>query len=96
MVVDGYEGRMETAVLVSGDSDLIPAITTIQNKFSKIQIVVYVPVKSSKVFKKQARELKQVTDTRRLPTHLFKKCQLPTTVTDAAGKVVAKKPKEWT
>ena len=40
---DAYENRCDRFVVVSGDSDLLPAINAVKRLFSKKEIVVYVP-----------------------------------------------------
>ena len=45
MLDDAYQHQAERMVLVSGDSDLVPAIRTIQERFPTIQVVVYVPAR---------------------------------------------------
>lgn len=43
MLDDCYQGRCDQIVIVSGDSDFIPAIETIRLRFPNITTSVYVP-----------------------------------------------------
>lgn len=80
MICDAHADNMDIAVLVSGDSDLIPVIKRIQSEFPRIKVIIYIPSPRKGVFIKSAHELKSLTDTRMLPKHLLGLSQLPDTI----------------
>lgn len=48
MLDDAYRDACDNFVLVSGDSDLVPAVTMIRNRFPQKKIIVYVPAQNPK------------------------------------------------
>lgn len=44
MISDAIDGAAETIVLISGDSDLEPAVEMVKRRFGHIRIIVYIPV----------------------------------------------------
>ena len=94
MVDDAYQDRCDWLVLISGDSDLVPAVDLIRQRFRQKKIIVYVPTGAG-VKDRRADELKKAAgDGRDLPTALLPLCQFPSAVTTAQGEVV-KKPETW-
>lgn len=93
MLDDAYQGTCDRIILVSGDSDLVPALQMIKKRHPSIQITVYVPTRNPK--RGAARELRNVADKdSSLPTQLFSKAQLPLSMIGASGKVI-QKPSRW-
>ena len=43
IVDDAYQQRAERIIVVSGDSDLLPALKLVRHRFPGIEIIVYVP-----------------------------------------------------
>ena len=43
MLADAYQDHADRFILVSGDSDLVPAVTTIKEQFPDKEIIVYIP-----------------------------------------------------
>jgi uncharacterized LabA/DUF88 family protein len=49
-----FEGRFDKAIIISGDTDLLPAVKTVQKLFPAKQIGLVVPIgKASQVFRNQ-------------------------------------------
>ena len=93
MLDDAYRGRCDTMVLVSGDSDLVPAVSRVKTRFPDMSIVVYVPTRNP--VRGAAVELRSAADKHRdLPLQLLRHCQFPPTVADGAGGVI-QKPADW-
>ncbi len=93
MLDDAYRNLVDTLILVSGDSDLVPAIDWVKARFPTKQVLVYVPARSK--IRGAATELRTAADGHRtLPMELLRKCQLPSSVPDAAGGTIAK-PTSW-
>lgn len=90
---DAYQGRMERIVLVSGDSDLAPALLMVKTRFPTIERIVYVPATNE--IRGAAVELRSVADKdKTLPLALLKKCQFSQHVSDGSGGVISK-PDTW-
>ena len=93
MLDDGYQGLFEHAILVSGDSDLVPAINMIRTRFSNKQVTVYVP--SRNPVRGAAVELRAAaTKNRDLPLNLLVRAQLPAAIADGSGGQIVK-PASW-
>ncbi|MHC4812782.1 MAG: NYN domain-containing protein [Planctomycetota bacterium] len=91
MLEDAYHGRCECSVVVSGDSDLVPAVTHIRTTFPEKKVALYVPFRSPQ--RGAATELRMVADTHRaLPLNILKHAQLPGRVPDGSGGFVVKPP----
>ena len=46
MLDDAYQDRCDNLILVSGDSDLVPAVQMVKSRFPLKKILVYVPANS--------------------------------------------------
>ena len=93
MLDDAYRGLCECQVLVSGDSDLVPAIQMVRQRFPEIRTTVYVPARTRD--RGAAVELRTAAHRNRtLPLDLLPKTQLPPRVPDGSGGFV-EKPAEW-
>ena len=84
-VIDAYD----KAVLVSGDSDIIPSVQAVQKTFQKKELSVVIPIG------RRAKELKRVigSSMKMKESHL-RTSQLPAKLTLADGTVL-RKPKQW-
>jgi len=93
MIDDAYQGLTERMILVSGDSDLVPAVKLVKDRFPKIQITVYVP--ATHPTRGAATELRRAADKdATLPLTLLPKCQFPPTLSDGQGSTLIK-PLTW-
>ena len=91
MLTDAYNNRCERIVVVSDDSDLVPAVTHIKAMCPEKRISLYVPFRSPQ--RRAALELRTVADTHRaLPLSILKHAQLRRHVPDGSGGVVVKPP----
>lgn len=93
MLDDAYSARADRMIVVSGDSDLVPAIHLVKQRFPSIQITVYVPSRNPK--RGAAVEIRSAADKHRtLPLKLLARCQLPNPVRGGAvGQI--HKPATW-
>lgn len=92
IVDDALNDRMDRLVLITGDSDLVPALELVKRARPNIQRIVYVPSRQrSEDASSHIRSA--ATKAKNLPTDLFRHCQLPTEV--RCGNYIAHKPKEW-
>ena len=79
----------DTAVIISGDSDLIPAIKAIKDTFPAKRVVIVIPIG------RHAEELKQVTDFhRKVKQRHLQSCQFDDIITIDEDTVL-KRPDNW-
>jgi len=91
MVDDAHHDRADRLVLVSGDSDLVPAVHLIKANSPEKQVIVYVP--SRDPARGAATELRSSADKdRTLPLRLLRISQYPVEIPDGRGGVIAKPP----
>ena len=90
---DAYNKRAERFVIVSGDSDLVPAIQLVKSRFPQSQVVVYVPARHP--VRAAAVEMRAAGDKdRTLPLALLKYSQFPATLADGHGDILVR-PADW-
>ena len=93
MLDDAYQNACDRIILVSGDSDLVPAIELIKTRFPEKRITVYVPARDPT--RAAARSLRGAAHKHKtLPVNLLKKCQFPDSLVDV-GRVRITKPSAW-
>jgi len=92
MLDAAYQDECDRFVLVSGDSDLVPAIELIKDRFPEKEVIVYIPARDS--VRGAASELRGAADKdKTLPVKLFEHSQFSATVL-VNGKPV-EKPEGW-
>lgn len=90
---DAQRDLCDRMVLVSGDSDLLPAITMVKDHWPEKEIIVYIPAKNAS--RGAALELRAVAHRNKtLPLDLLKKSQFPASVPTGSGRI-ATKPSFW-
>jgi hypothetical protein len=90
---DAYQDRCDHSIVVSGDSDLVPAIGLLKTRFPNKRVTVYVPSRNPK--RGAAVELRSAADkSRTLPLNLLPLAQFPSAVPDGAGGTLVK-PSSW-
>jgi 6-hydroxy-3-succinoylpyridine 3-monooxygenase len=93
MIDDAYQGACDRMILVSGDSDLVPAVKLVKKRCPEVQITVYIPATNPK--RGAATELRSATDKHKtLPLQLLSKAQFPQSLMGASGKIIHK-PSHW-
>lgn len=93
MLDDAYQNSCDKMVLVSGDSDLVPAVHMVRDRFPRLHVTVYVPARNH--VRGAAVELRNAANASRiLPNDLIRKAQLPPQVSDASGRII-EKPAAW-
>ena len=93
MIRDAWEDSCDRFILVSGDSDLIPAIRMVKEICPSKQVIVYIPDRNS--VRSAAVELRETADkVRRLPNLLLQKTQFPPKIPDGHGGFIFK-PVDW-
>jgi 6-hydroxy-3-succinoylpyridine 3-monooxygenase len=90
---DAYQNQCELIVVVSGDSDLVPALNMVKLRFPEKRIVVYIPARNES--RGAATEIRSAADKdATLPQNLLKRAQFPRDIDDGAGGVITK-PESW-
>ena len=89
---DAHRDMCDLQVIVSGDSDLVPAVTMVREQFPEMGIVVYVPARSG--VRGAATEIRFAAGKHKtLPLGLLKRAQLPDTIAEGSGSI--QKPSSW-
>jgi uncharacterized LabA/DUF88 family protein len=90
---DASHDRADQFIIVSGDSDLVPALEMVKARWPVKRLIVYVP--SRHPLRGAAVELRSAADKHKtFPQALLKVCQFPAALSDGRGGVI-RKPVEW-
>jgi len=89
MLADAFEDRFDAALLVSGDSDLVPPIRTIGRLFPEKRVVMAFPPRRTSGHLKRA-----ATAYFTIGEGIFRRSQLPDSVTLPSGHVLSR-PQRW-
>jgi uncharacterized LabA/DUF88 family protein len=94
MLDDAYQGLCDRIILVSGDSDLVPAIELIKKRHTQIKISVYIPATNPK--RGAATELRNSADNDHTlaPNNLMVQSQFPINVIISPTRTITK-PSSW-
>ena len=93
MLDDAYQDRADLFVLVSGDSDLVPAISYVKTRFPLKQVIAYAPTRSR--IRGAATQIRTMADkARTLPLAPLSKAQFPVTLPNGQGGTITK-PAGW-
>jgi uncharacterized LabA/DUF88 family protein len=89
LMIDAYTDMFDVAIVISGDSDLVPPIKAIRRLFPQKEVLSAFPPN------RPSNELKSVANhSFHLGRLKLERCQLPKTITDKYGNVLSK-PFEW-
>lgn len=89
MLADAYEDRFDTALLVSGDSDLVPPIRSIRRLFPAKRIVVaFPPKRNSEQLRRAANAFLTIGE------RVLRHAQFPNEVQGSGGYVL-RRPASW-
>jgi hypothetical protein len=93
MLDDAHRDLCDYMLLISGDSDLVPAVRMISSRFPTKQITVYVPARDPT--RGSAVELRTAAHrSRDFPLNLLPHAQFPSTMPDGVGSSIVK-PAAW-
>ena len=88
---DAYQDVSDNIVLVSGDSDLVPALHAVKSRFPHKRWIVYVPARDP--IRGAAVEIRSAADhNKTLPLALLSKTQFPPEILDGDGNPIRKPP----
>ena len=91
MLQDAWEDNCDLFIVVSGDSDLVPAVMSVKEFAPQKQVKVYIPARSP--LRGAAVELRSAADKARiLPNELLAKCQFAPKLPDGTGGFITKPP----
>ncbi len=96
MISDAIDLRPNRMVLVSGDSDLEPAVAWVRKRYPEIKITVYVPQLPDEKNKRRNDGYQKIggVTVRDLPLDSMLKCQFPNSLKLVNGRFVTR-PQEW-
>jgi len=93
MIKDAINDKCDRFIVVSGDSDLVPAVKAVKVIAPNKKVIVYVP--ASNRVRGAANELRNSSDRHKtLPNNLLSKAQFPDQLTDSTGGII-QKPEAW-
>jgi uncharacterized LabA/DUF88 family protein len=92
MLRDCYDRGIERIVLITADSDQVPAVKAIKQRFPEIIVFLVAPPKRLGNAQELGRSCDGVTEITR---QRLIDCQLPHTVRDASGKFIAARPAQY-
>ena len=89
LIIDVFQDRYDTAILVSGDSDLVPPIKAVHENFDKKVVSVFFPPARHNVSVAAAAKGSLIIGRKKLV-----ECQFPPEVKKKDGYILSK-PKNW-
>lgn len=89
LLLDAFNDRFDTAILISGDSDLVPPIKAIHNQFNKKVVSVFFPPERHNITVAGAAKGSQIIGKKKIKDNQF-----PLTVTKIGGYILTK-PENW-
>ena len=93
MLEDAQDNACDRFVIVSGDSDLLPAVNAVKKRFPRKEIIVYIPARDK--YRGAAAEMRNAADKdKTLPQVLLHKAQFPARLADGRGGWISK-PSSW-
>ena len=93
IVKDAVDDKCDRLIVVSGDSDLVPAVKAVKLITPNKKVIVYIPANNR--VRGAARELRKSSDSHKtLPYNLLSKAQFSDQLTDSEGEII-QKPEAW-
>lgn len=89
LIIGAYKDKYDSAILVSGDSDLVPPIELIHTEFAKKRVMVFFPPKRMNQSLANVAKGSMILGRRNI-----EKSQLPISILNRYGFQI-QKPKEW-
>ena len=85
---DAQDDLFDTAIIVSGDTDLVGAVEAVRKRYPEKAVVIVFPGRHANALRNAA------SDVRTLSEKILLSCQLPDRVVSASGYAL-KRPPEW-
>jgi uncharacterized LabA/DUF88 family protein len=93
MLHDAQRDLCDRLILVSGDSDLVPAIAMVKEHYPEKTVIVYIPARN--VIRGAAVELRNIADKdKTLPLQILRAAQFPPEIVSGPGPAV-RRPAGW-
>ena len=89
LLLDAFNDSYDTAILISGDSDLVPPVKAIHHQFNKKAVSVFFPPERHNITVAGAAKGSQIIGKKKIKDHQF-----PLNVTKNDGYVLTK-PESW-
>jgi uncharacterized LabA/DUF88 family protein len=89
LLLDAFNDKFDTAILISGDSDLVPPIKAVHSQFKTKAVSVFFPPERHNITVAGAAKGSQIIGKKKIKDHQF-----PLTVTKIDGYVLTK-PESW-
>jgi len=89
MLMDAFQNKYDTAILISGDSDLIPPIIEIKGHFTNKKVIIAFPPKRHNISLANIADGSFIIGRKKL-----KDSQLPDKITKSSGYVLSR-PNDW-
>ena len=89
LLLDAFNDKYDTAILISGDSDLVPPVKAVHGQFNKKAVSVFFPPERHNVTVAGAAKGSQIIGKKKIKDHQF-----PLNVTKKDGYVLTK-PESW-
>ena len=89
LLLDAFNDRYDTAILISGDSDLVPPVKAIHHQFNKKAVSVFFPPERHNITVAGAAKGSQIIGKKKIKDNQF-----PLNVTKKDGYVLTK-PESW-
>lgn len=95
MIDDAYRGNCERMILVSGDSDLVPALEMVRARIPSIETIVYVPANHpSRAGSRELRNAAHRDKTLFSDSPILSRSQFPPSLVGKSGNVIYR-PSSW-
>jgi uncharacterized LabA/DUF88 family protein len=91
LIQEAHQNRFDKAIIMTADSDMVPAIHMVLDTFPEKKILVCTPYHRYDI----AREIRNTVETRKMKLNHLQNNLLPQKVYCPAGKVVATRPVEY-
>jgi uncharacterized LabA/DUF88 family protein len=91
VMMDAHEDLFDRALIISADSDLIPVVKKLKEKFPEKSVLIVIPPGREKI----ARELAQNSAKHTLRKNIIKQYLFPEVLKDTDGVIVATCPEEY-
>ena len=88
---EAYKDTYDTALIVSRDSDLKPAIAMVCQKFPRKQVIIVAPPHLGH----SVDLLNVASSKRKITKSQIEKCLFPETIIDSTGELIAKRPSKY-
>jgi len=91
LVQEAHRNTFDKALIITADSDMVPAIQMVLDTFPEKQFLVCTPPNRYNI----AREIRGIVDTQKIKQSHLVRNLLPQTIYDAVGNIIATRPADY-